>query len=205
MSTMENSGPITRCIFAGRTVIGVIAVLIAMGFVRPVPLENRAYWPVRIVSLVLIALGLALRASSAAFAGHHTRSNRIEAPRLITSGPYAHVRNPIYLGSIILGLGMIGLLGDPWLLPVYIVTLTLLLVAIIPAEEKYLRHRFGEEYARYRVAVPRLLPRWHAWPGAAVSVPDWSAAFGELWIAALLIATFVLLHGAAYLRNALGY
>ena len=106
----------------------------------------------------LVALGLAIRMWAAACAGHHTRSGQIEAPRLITGGPYAFVRNPIYLGSLVLGLGMVGLLGDPWLLLPHALVFAVFFGMIVPAEEQFLAAQFGEEFARFCRAVPRAVP-----------------------------------------------
>lgn len=189
-------------VFAGRTMVGLGGVFIGLLVIHPARYVGSPYWAMQIVSLALVGLGLGLRAWGAAFAGHHTRSDSIEAPQLATGGPYAHVRNPIYLGSIVLGLGMVGLLGDPWLLPLYVITLAVLFFAIIPAEEEFLRGRFGDDYARYCAAVPRLLPRPSAWREAKETVPDWSAARGEAAVAALLLGIYVLLRAVASAKAA---
>ena len=187
-------------IFAGRTVIGLVGVCVGLLVIHPARYLGSNFWVVQIVSLGLVALGLGLRAWAAAFAGYHTRSDSIEAPQLATDGPYAHVRNPIYLGSIVLGLGMVGLLGDPWLLPLYVITLAVLFFAIIPAEEEFLRGRFGEDYARYCAAVPRLVPRLSAWRDAKKTASDWLPARGEVAVAALLLGIYVLLRAVAFAK-----
>ena len=204
MEGAQPSRQLPRCeIFASRTLIGLLGVAVGILVARPVPLGGSNYWMVQAASLLLVGLGLALRAWAVAYAGHHTRSNTIEAPQLVTDGPYAHVRNPIYLGTILLGLGMVGLLGNPWLLPIYIITLTALLVAIIPAEEAFLQRQFGEEYSRYRASVRRLLPQLRAWKGARPKTPDWSSARGEFKIAALLVGILILFYAAAILKSRL--
>ncbi len=176
-------------------------VLVGLLIVHPGRYGALNCWAVKAASLLLVALGLGLRAWAVAFAGHHTRTNKIEAPQLVTDGPYAHVRNPIYLGTIILGLGMVGFLGDPLLLPIYALTLAASFVGIIPAEERFLQCQFGEEYSRYRAAVRRLIPRWRPWSGARRKIPDWSAARGELVIAALLVVIILLSHAAFFLKS----
>lgn len=141
-------------------------------------------------SLALVALGLALRAWAAACAGRHTRSASLEAPRLVTGGPYAHVRNPIYLGSFTLGLGIIGLLGDPWLLLPHALVFAVFFGTIIPAEEQFLAAKFGDAFARFRREVPRLIPALRPWPGRTKSAPAWCAVRGELFIALLLLGIY---------------
>ncbi len=80
--------------------------------------------------------------------------------QLVTSGPYAIIRNPMYLGWALLHFGAGSAVGSGWM------------VTTIPAaeawihgevvrEERALGERFGEEFRAYRAAVPRYLPnRW---------------------------------------------
>jgi protein-S-isoprenylcysteine O-methyltransferase Ste14 len=142
----------------------------------------------------LVALGLALRAWSAACAGGHTRGAKISAPSLVTVGPYARVRNPIYLGTITLGIGMVLVLGDPWLWPALAAASVLLYATIIPAEERFLAERFGEEYARYCEAVPRLVPRMTPWVRGDAGGRSWQNARGEVVIAGILALILGVLH-----------
>jgi protein-S-isoprenylcysteine O-methyltransferase Ste14 len=149
------------------------------------------------LSFCLVAGGLGLRAWAGINAGLHTRSSTIEAPRLITSGPYGYVRNPIYLGTIVLGLGMVGLLRDPRLFAVAIGIFAFLYFAIIPAEEQFLQMAFDGEYDTFRTNVPRLLPRLRPWAGPADSAAsvsnapvNWRAAKGDLHIGLLLVAIY---------------
>ena len=151
-------------------------------------------------SLALIGLGLALRAWAGGCAGAHTRRATIEAPRLATGGPFAYVRNPIYLASVILGLGMVALVGDPWLLVLYVGVFVLLYGAIVPAEEKYLRGKFAGEYERYCAHVPRALPRLRAWKDAAPAPFNPRAALGEARLAFILAGIYFLLRAAAWLQ-----
>lgn len=186
--------------FPLRLVIGLCAVVAAGFIIRPGVLFASHEVLGQTVSVLLVLAGVGLRAWAAASAGRHTRTASIEAPRLATGGPYAHVRNPIYLGSIILGLGMVGLLGDPRMLVLYGVTFFVLYLGIIPAEERFLRASFGEAYGRYFASVPRLLPRLSAWRGAVQQPLDWLAARSELFLLALLAVIYGGLRIAAWLR-----
>ena len=75
---------------------------------------------------------------------------------LVASGVFAYVRNPIYVGMILILAGLAFLLASDW-------TLVLTIVAFVPAihfgvvlrEERYLTAKFGEPYARYLRTVPR--------------------------------------------------
>ena len=125
---------------------------------------------------------------AAGFAGRHTRSEQIEGSKLATTGPYAHLRNPIYLGSALLGVGMVLLIGDRRLLTPCAVTLLVLYFGLIPAEEEFLSEKFREEYEAYCRHVPRFLPRLRPWAnaGAEKKLFDWSAASGE-WRLSLIL------------------
>ena len=188
-------------IFSLRTLIGMGAALIGGLLVRPGHFYGRFDLVVRSFSIVLVFVGLAIRAWGAASAGGHTRTDSIEAPELATGGAYGYVRNPIYLGSMVLGLGFVGFLGDPWMLLLYGLTFAVLYVAIIPAEEAFLREKFPEQYLRYSAAVPRLVPRLRPWSGAYQRELDWRSATGELHVLLLLVITSVLLWAGAKIRG----
>lgn len=102
------------------------------------------------VGAVVALLGVALRAA----ASGHVRKNE----QLTTTGPYAVTRNPLYLGSIIIGIGFAAAARSAWIAGLLVVMFAAIYVPVIRAEEEFLRGRFPEfdEYAR---RVPRLLPR----------------------------------------------
>ncbi|MBM4446473.1 MAG: isoprenylcysteine carboxylmethyltransferase family protein [Chloroflexi bacterium] len=80
-------------------------------------------------------------------------------PKLITSGLYAHIRNPILLGLFIFMLGLGVLLGSLSLIfiftPLFIVINVLYIKAI---EEKEMEKKFGREYLEYKKRVPMFIP-----------------------------------------------
>lgn len=121
-------------------VLGALFILLA----RPRPLSLA-------IGLPLAALGLGLRASAAG----HIRKNDV----LATTGPYRFTRNPLYLGSTILGLGLV-IAADRWLLALLAaLALVGIYLPVIRAEEEYLRQRFGAAFEAYAARVPRLWPR----------------------------------------------
>ena len=94
--------------------------------------------------------GLAIRA----LASGNVRKNEA----LATSGPYAYTRNPLYLGSLLMGLGF-AVAGRSWWVGIALVFMFFAIyLPVIRGEEEFLRVKFPEfeEYAR---RVPRLLPR----------------------------------------------
>lgn len=81
------------------------------------------------------------------------------AGRLVTSGPFAFTRNPIYLGNTVLMLGIGLAWGAPCFLPLAFVAAFLVEKLAIRREEAHLALRFGPEWARYAAATPRWL-KW---------------------------------------------
>ena len=89
---------------------------------------------------------------------------------LAANGPYALVRNPMYLGRYFLLLGMLMLLSNVWLLAAYTIVYYFYVVNRVRREEALLAPTFGEAYARYCSQVPRFLPRLAAPVGARIEI-----------------------------------
>src|SRR6188474_1722406 len=127
-----------------RVPLGFLCGAAFIFFARPTP---RALLIGASVSL----LGLALRA----WAAGHIRKNA----QLATSGPYAFTRNPLYLGSFLLGLGftiasgrlVLGLLFAALFLGIYF--------PVMRVEASTMAELFGHEYESYKEAVPLFFPR----------------------------------------------
>ncbi len=87
------------------------------------------------------------------------KNRQVYADGLVTEGFFAHSRNPLYLGNILVLLGLFIIHNDRW---VYLIGVPFFLVgyaAIVAAEETYLRGKFGPGYDAYAAAVPRWFPR----------------------------------------------
>ena len=187
--------------FGCRLEIGLGVTALAIPFVRPTVARKPDEVCLKAVGLCLVLAGLGIRAWAAAFAGRHTRSSEIEGAKLATAGPYAHVRNPIYLGSVILGLGMVLMIGDKRLLSLCLLTFLALYFGLIPAEEEFLSQKFLEEYERYCRNVPRLLPRITPWSESVKTPFDRRSAFGEGQLSLILLGILGLFRGIAVLRG----
>ncbi len=86
-----------------------------------------------------------------------TRSERLGP--LVDTGPFAAVRNPLYIGNILLWRGLALTARLIWFAPVIVVLLGVEYHAIVKWEEQLLRSRIGEAYSAYCARVPRWLPR----------------------------------------------
>lgn len=104
-----------------------------------------------LVGLLIAVSGLILRALAA---GH------IEKDRsLATTGPYAALRHPLYVGSLVVGAGLV-VAGGRWvLLSLLLSVVALVYSTTIAAEEEELARLFGDEYRAYKARVSALVPR----------------------------------------------
>lgn len=79
--------------------------------------------------------------------------------RLVTTGLYQYMRNPMYVGAVLTVLAEAVYFGVPWLVPYAIGLWAALHTALILFEEPQLKKRFGAEYEDYMQAVPRWIPK----------------------------------------------
>jgi protein-S-isoprenylcysteine O-methyltransferase Ste14 len=147
-------------------------------------------------SLLLIVPGLVTRA----LASGHVRKNEA----LATSGPYAYTRNPLYLGSLLIGIGFAVAARSWWVGVLLVVMFFAIYLPVIRDEENFLRQKFPEfdEYARH---VPRMLPRLTPNRGAKdepsgfspalyLQHREYNALVGALAVLAALIVKLFLFH-----------
>jgi len=109
--------------------------------------------------LPLIAVGVLVRSWGA---GHLVKNHL-----LTLTGPYAHVRHPLYVGTILIATGFALAIGGWLSLAALAVIWPWFVLHYFPrkeaAESDRLLARYGERFARYRAAVPALWPRVRAW------------------------------------------
>ena len=86
-----------------------------------------------------------------------TRSGRLGP--LVETGPFGFVRNPLYIGNIMLWVGMALTARLVWMAPVVALLLAMEYDAIVRWEEELLKSRYGDEYVQYAKRVPRWVPR----------------------------------------------
>ena len=119
-------------------------------------------YPYFIFGIGLIRVGESIRIYAVRFAGGATRTIKVGAPSLCTSGPYSRCRNPLYLGNMIIYCGVVLVAGGQfmWHLLLFVFTFfTFQYFMIISLEEATLVNLFGNEYRLYRESVPKLFPR----------------------------------------------
>jgi protein-S-isoprenylcysteine O-methyltransferase Ste14 len=118
-------------------------------------------------SALLLSAGVAVTAAGELirlWGVHHigaisrTRSDRLGP--LVAAGPFALVRNPLYIGNIALWAGFSVTAGLLWLAPVVVLLLACEYHAIVRWEETLLETRLGDSYRQYAARVHRWLPSW---------------------------------------------
>src|SRR4051812_2415673 len=119
----------------------------------------------------LLGIGIALAGQALRFAvigyayiKRGGKDKKVYAERLVTDGFFQHSRNPLYLGNLMVLLGLFVIHHNPWVYAIGITFFLFAYSAIVAAEEAYLRGKFGQEYEEYCRRVNRWLPDFRGLP-----------------------------------------
>ena len=126
-----------------RVPLGFVFAAVFLWLARPT-------WVTMAWSVVLVAPGLWLRGYAAGYVKKNAELTR--------TGPYAHTRNPLYLGSMMIAFGFAAAAGSWVILVALAVGFLAIYLPTIKSEEEYLREHFAG-FDEYAAEVPRLLPR----------------------------------------------
>lgn len=121
-----------------------------------------AQWQGRLLDKLCDALGIALVLSGFLFrisARGYKEEKSSQGRNLVTDGPYAAVRNPMYFGTLLIGTGVIFTLLQLWVIFPFIIIFLLIYIPQIKKEEAILLKTFKEEYEAYSQNTPRCFPR----------------------------------------------
>jgi hypothetical protein len=150
-----------------------------------------------LLGLPLAVLGEGLRIWAS---GHIEKTER-----LATGGPYAHSRNPLYVGSVLIALGVAVAGASPWVVVAVAAYFLAFYPSVMREEAAFLAARFPEEHAAWAAAVPLFFPR--STPGGPRGSRFEWARVGrnrEWRTAAALPLLAALLFALPHLRRALG-
>lgn len=163
-----------------RVPLGYVAGLVALCLAHPL-------FPLLVAGLGVAAVGEGIRL----WASGHIEKTR----SLATGGPYAHCRNPLYLGSVLMGLGAATAAASPWVALAVAVYFAAFYPSVMRSEADFLRQKFPEEYAAWSREVPLFLPRINP-GGPRASVFSWArVTANKEWRTALALpAVAVLLY-----------
>ena len=168
--------------------------LVAALLLIPPPPDVRRVLPIA-VGAAIVALGEAIRVWAVLHIGTISRTRSERLGPLVASGPFGYVRNPLYLGNILLWTGFSIVARLVWLAPIVVILLALEYHAIVRWEEQLLASRIGEPYVRYVRNVPRWLPSLTArTPSNGPALFSWGATlFSERGTLIAIGAGFLLL------------
>ena len=166
-------------------------LLVMIIFADPTPVSM-------ITGFLIAALGEFVRAWGVFYVGSETRvTGEVGASRLVTSGPFAHVRNPLYVGNILLyvGVGVMSLALFPWLQIVALIWFIFQYTLIVLEEERFLKQKFGQEYEEYCASVPRFLFRPTPYKHSSPITIDWKAGWHSeaRTLQAFAVATIIII------------
>jgi protein-S-isoprenylcysteine O-methyltransferase Ste14 len=139
-----------------------------------------------LLGVPLAVAGELLRCWAVGYSGVTTRHDVVIAPKLVTAGPYAYVRNPLYLGNFITAAGFAVAFTGNNAVPARnalvfgsLAAMFAVYAAIVPHEEAFLRKQFGEAFDRYCERVPRVVPQLEplpdgkgVWQGSVVATAE---------------------------------
>ncbi len=107
-----------------------------------------------IFGIALILFGQLIRTSARGYKSEQSQNGHA----LIQGGPYSLVRNPMYLGILLIGLGIALMLFQWWAMAVFLIVFIVRYLLLIFKEEKKLLEVFSGQYKIYQGKVPRLIP-----------------------------------------------
>jgi protein-S-isoprenylcysteine O-methyltransferase Ste14 len=148
-------------IFEMRSYTPIPFVLLMLVFARPTPISL-------VAGFSMAVCGESIRLWGVSVAGTETRTTgRVGGTHLFIDGPFGYVRNPLYVGNLLIyaGVGVMANALAPYLAVLAVVFFLLQYSMIVTQEEEYLRTTFGDEYERYVREVPRFIPRLTRYAG----------------------------------------
>lgn len=133
-----------------------------------------------IIGFAMALLGEFFRFWGVAYAGSETRrTGEVGATYLVVSGAFAHLRNPLYLGNMLMyiGIGVMSMALFPYLQIAALLFFMFQYHVIVKEEEGFLKEKYGKEYEAYCASVPKFIPALKKYPNPGIEQPpfDWKA------------------------------
>jgi protein-S-isoprenylcysteine O-methyltransferase Ste14 len=146
------------------------------------------------IAALIIVAGEAFRMMGVAAAGTVTRRRSRDVQRLVTYGIFSWMRNPLYVGNLLIWIGFVVGSGVLWFLPAAIALFAIEYTLIVRYEEGVLESIFGSEYLAYKARTPRWFPRppkerasgahdyGEAWRSEVSTFAQYAALAGAFWV-----------------------
>ncbi len=132
----------------------IVIVVVFYKYLLPGPANNITEITFNIIGAALFLLGYFLRVVARGYKAELNPDGKI----LVTKGPYAITRNPMYLGTLLIGLGVILLILSWWLAAPFLAIYLLIYMPQIKKEEKKLRDFFQGAFINYCKDTPKFFP-----------------------------------------------
>jgi len=134
-----------------------------------------------ILGFILIIVGEFFRLWGVSYAGSETRTTgNVGGTYLVVSGAYSFVRNPLYVGNMLmyLGVGIMSMALFPYLQIIAILFFFFQYTVIIKEEEAFLQSKYGKSYENYCEAVPKLIPSLKSYQNQNLDQPAFNFKAG---------------------------
>lgn len=161
----EGSSPPGGLLFRYRNIVGV-GLAVSLGVLCLLHSIAFPVWRMPLVpwhlgvGLALLAGGVCLRLwAILQIGGSARKTSRLKAVRIISWGPFAVVRNPLYIANATVFAGFTVLCGFYWILPLVLAALWIWYDAIVRREEEFLEESFPGDYAEYKRSTNRWIPK----------------------------------------------
>jgi len=141
---------------------------------------NPNIWSI-FIGLIIALAGESIRIWGVSWAGSETRTTgEVGGSFLVISGPFAHVRNPLYVGNILIytGLGIMSFALFPYLQILGLIFFYFQYKLIVQEEELYLEKTYGKDYENYRQNVPKFFPKLKAYKVDGMNQPEYILSKG---------------------------
>ncbi len=175
----------------GSAWLWLAGTLAAMGFF---PIARSTLVVIALATLALLLAAL-VRTWAAAYLGSDAVQDReLYSERVVADGPYRYLRNPLYLGTWLLTAAL-SILMPPGGALFALVTVTLLIVPWVLAEERKLTMERGDAYTAYLKKVPRFFPAIVPRIPAGTARPHWLQGFlGEIHLWGMTVTYLIFAH-----------
>lgn len=170
----KSGNKLAAFLFSIRSYTPVPFVILMLLFSSPTPVSYA-------VGLFMILLGEAFRYGGVCWAGSETRTTgTVGGAFLVISGPFAYVRNPLYVGNILIytGFGVLTLALYPWLTVIAFAFFVFQYILIVGEEETYLQKTYKEDYKKYKNHVPRFIPQLKPYRNKSIKQPPFNPKAG---------------------------
>lgn len=133
-------------------VLGVLALALLAFPASPLSADSVPAW---VTACVLLLAGILLRVKTRQYIGDHTRGQKREADSLVTGGPYAYMRHPLYLSNTSVAFSAILFhLGFSLVAVPFVLAVLLFEIFLARAEDSFLEAKFGEAWRNWAARSP---------------------------------------------------